>query len=122
MSPIPIKMNDRKSYTVEEWWTNSQIELVKDSSRTWQKKRFTVVPGFWTLVNGMKVLSKLSQEKHLLEGEVPDNTAWEHEHCELCWTKISENENDQQEGYTDEEEWVCIQCYARYIAPTRQPI
>jgi len=78
--------------------------------------------GFWTLVNGMKVLGKLSQDKHLPEGAVPDNTAWEHEHCELCWTKISENVNDQQEGYTDEEEWVCIQCYARYIAPIRQPI
>jgi len=117
-----MKMNDQKSYTVEEWWTHSQVELVKDSSRTWQKKRFAVVPGFWTLVNGMKVLGKLSQEKHLPEGAVPDNTAWEHEHCELCWIKISENENDQREGYTDEEEWVCIQCYARYIAPIRQPI
>lgn len=112
-------MNEMKSYVLEEWWTDSQIELVKDLSRIWVKKRFEKVPGVWIFENGQRILAKLSQHEELREGGVIDFTAWDHEHCELCWDKISENINDNQEGYTDENEWLCLECYNKYIAPLR---
>jgi len=54
-------MTEKKTYILEDWGTDSQIELVKDSSRTWEKKRFKVVPGFWTLKDGTKVLGKVTR-------------------------------------------------------------
>jgi hypothetical protein len=48
-----------------------------------------------------------------------DNTAWDHEHCELCWATISEYLVHQQEGYTDGKEWLCIECHDKYITPVR---
>ena len=37
----------------------------------------------------------------------------DHEHCELCWQKISSYEGDDREGYTDDAayHWVCLGCW-----------
>ena len=108
-------MTEKKSYIIEDWWTDSQIEIVKDFSRIWQKKRFKVVPGFRILKDGTKVLGKVSEHEHLPEGAVLDDTAWDHEHCELCRATISEYLVHQQEGYTDGKGWLCIECHEKYI-------
>jgi len=59
---------------------------INQFNRLWEKKRVKVVPGFWILNDGTKVLGKVSQHEHLPEGAMLDNMAWDHEHCELCWT------------------------------------
>jgi len=109
-----------KNYIIEDWWTDSQIELVKDIARTWEKKRFKVVPGFWILQDGTKVLGKLSQHEDLPEGAIIDNGAWDHEHCELCSATISEHAGHQHQGYTDGRGWLCVECHDKYIRPKIQ--
>lgn len=39
--------------------------------------------------------------------------SWDHEHCALCWEKISQYEGDQHEGYVtaDGLRWVCEDCF-----------
>ena len=109
-------MNEEKFYLLEDWWSDSQMELVKDSSRIWIRNQFKASVGFWILRDGNKILGKVSQHEELPPDAIIDNTAWDHEHCALCWDKISENENDQHEGYTDGDEWICTPCYNKYIA------
>jgi len=39
---------------------------------------------------------------------------WDHDHCEFCWAKFTEDHPDTlQEGYTTEDEyhWVCKKCF-----------
>ena len=38
---------------------------------------------------------------------------WEHDHCEFCWRRFSENPGDLNEGYATEDEyrWICEDCY-----------
>jgi hypothetical protein len=38
---------------------------------------------------------------------------WDHDHCEFCWAKFSENPEDLHVGYvsSDNYHWVCEQCY-----------
>ena len=38
---------------------------------------------------------------------------WEHDHCEFCGLKFSENQGDMHEGYAtlDGYHWVCVPCY-----------
>jgi hypothetical protein len=101
----------------EEWWTDDQRELVEDLSRYWTKTRFETGPGIWISMNGGRMLRKLRKGEDLPEGCAMDMKAWDHEHCALCWRTISENPVHQQEGYTDGEDWLCIECYNKYIMP-----
>ena len=43
----------------------------------------------------------------------PPDSRNDHEHCELCWNKISIYEGDLHFGYYEEESksWICPTCY-----------
>src|ERR1700732_1031210 len=112
-------MAEKKSTVKEDWWTDWQRELVEDDLRIWIKEKFKVTAGYWIIQNGSKILGKLIKGEVLPKGATLDHDAWDHEHCGLCWTKISENNKDQQEGYTDGKEWLCLECYERYIVPRK---
>jgi len=105
-----------KNYIIENWWTPSQIEIVKDTFRVWTKKEFKTTSGFF---DGGKLLGKTSNHEAIPPDAVVDSTAWDHEHCELCFETISDNEGYQHEGYTDGKEWLCVNCYGKYLAPFR---
>ena len=108
-------MDDKNSLPYEDWWMDDQKELVDDTSIVWQKKRFKPVAGFWLTENGKRILSKISEHEILPPNAIIDNKAWDHEHCSLCWKKISEYPVDDHEGYTNEKDWLCIECYNKYI-------
>lgn len=38
---------------------------------------------------------------------------WDHDHCEFCMAKFSENPENLHEGYTttDSYHWICEECY-----------
>jgi hypothetical protein len=48
------------------------------------------------------------------DGEIVPG-GWDHEHCELCWQRIGSG--GDRERYTGANQWVCVRCYKRYIAP-----
>jgi hypothetical protein len=109
-------MNEDNKHIIEEWWTKSQINLVKDSFRIWIKKAFKSTSGFWTQPTGAKLPSKTSQHDVIPEDAIIENTAWNHEHCELCFETISDHGDFQREGYTDNKAWLCIDCFNKYIS------
>jgi len=47
---------------------------------------------------------------------------WDHDHCEICTHKIwDRGEEEDRFGYTtDGREWVCTQCYRRFLAPNAE--
>ena len=108
-----------ENWTIEAWWTPFQIPLVKDTSRVWIRKEFKSTSGFWKQVDGGKLLGKTSGQETLPPDATVDSTAWDHEHCELCFETISDRGDYQNEGYTDGKEWLCITCFNKYIAPPR---
>ena len=108
-------MCESESNTSEEWWTGDQKDLVEDASRHWRKAVFETSPGYWISINGGRMLGKLGKDGSLPEGAILDANAWDHEHCGLCWQKISEHPGDQHDGYFDGEDWLCIDCYNKYI-------
>ncbi len=44
---------------------------------------------------------------------------WSHDHCEICWWSIHEDDEPEYgEGYTsDGHKWVCTECFNQFIAP-----
>ena len=108
-------MDENNRPILEDWWTPDQIELVEDVSRHWIKAQFVTVPGVWIPMVGGRVLRKLEPGEAIPDNATLDANAWDHEHCRLCWQKISENLADQQEGYQDGDDWLCVECYNKYI-------
>lgn len=59
------------------------------------------------------------QEKYLTEVKLirtpfaPLSKTWDHEHCEFCWAKFSNHEDDLHNGYVTEDKrtWICPECY-----------
>ncbi|MCP3929739.1 MAG: hypothetical protein GY705_11630 [Bacteroidetes bacterium] len=41
---------------------------------------------------------------------------WDHEHCAICWSTISENEN-QEYFIGNNKHPICIECYRNHIQP-----
>ena len=45
------------------------------------------------------------------------NPNWDHDHCSICWEKISDLKGTEHEAYADEEnfDWICKSCFKKYI-------
>ena len=99
---------------VEQWWTKKQLAVVDDRSINWRLETFRASPATATVVEGARVLGKSSGAADP-SATLPDG--WDHEHCELCWSKISALSGDSADGYTDGNKWLCISCYSTFIAP-----
>jgi hypothetical protein len=110
-------MVNNMQHPIEEWWTDYQKALVRDRSAVWARKAFKKVAGIWTATEGGRVLKKLIEGEALPDGGVVDENAWDHEHCELCWTTISDYPTYEHEGYTDGKNWLFVSCYEKYVAP-----
>jgi len=42
---------------------------------------------------------------------------WTHYHCILCWTVLfAANDPELSSGYTNGQDWLCSDCYARFVA------
>jgi hypothetical protein len=86
----------------EDWWTPMQLALVEDRCRCWQAQTFRPSDAL--------VQSPTNEIEVMPEG-------WDHEHCTLCWQKISLRSGDCQSGYTDGKSWLCTECYEKFIIP-----
>ena len=64
----------------------------------------------WRLQGQKKYLTGVSLTKRKYRSCRED---WEHDHCEFCGAKFSENPDDLSVGYTTADcyYWVCEECY-----------
>ncbi|HLH55264.1 MAG TPA: hypothetical protein VKY92_16795 [Verrucomicrobiae bacterium] len=101
----------------EGWWTPEQLGLVQDRSRQWILRSFEPSDSVAFLLAGQTIARK----RELGEAVSPETSVtpggWDHEHCSLCWQKISQLPGDKGCGYTDGRDWVCRPCYERFIVP-----
>lgn len=98
-----------------EWLTPTQIDLIKDPLRKWQKETFTQQDAIVRRVNGGVTGQKKSEGEEPAADEWIMPGGWDHEHCALCWETISDFEGHQHSGYTDGKKWLCADCYKKYI-------
>ena len=43
-------------------------------------------------------------------------SGWYHDHCEICWWTLFESEDPERSiGYTDGINWVCTECYEKFL-------
>jgi hypothetical protein len=45
---------------------------------------------------------------------------WREDHCAICWWKLCESDSaEHSEGYTNGQDWLCTECYERFVSPKR---
>jgi hypothetical protein len=109
-------MDGKNKDSSDSSWSYSERELEKVRSINWTRKRFVAVDGFWTTKDGLRMLSKVSDDKQPPPDAILDKRAWDHEHCTLCFAKISEYDADINVAYSDtDKEWLCPDCYDTYV-------
>jgi hypothetical protein len=47
--------------------------------------------------------------------------AWPRDHCALCRWELNRTSPERQAGYTNGMEWLCAECYERFVAPPLDP-
>lgn len=55
----------------------------------------------------------LSNKSFTLKTYTPRSESWEHDHCEFCSAKISQDSSDIKQAYStdDNYHWVCQSCF-----------
>ena len=101
----------------EDWWTPPQAELVEDRSRHWRLQTFQVSDALAFRRDGETITRQKKPEESVPRDAKVVPGGWDHAHCALCWRKISLHPSDQSSGYTDGVEWLCTDCYEKYLIP-----
>ncbi len=67
----------------------------------------------WRLAGQERYLSGVALSKRTWRRRCEE---WDHDHCEFCFAKLSESENDLHQGYAteDEQHWICEACYGDF--------
>jgi len=110
-APLP---NVGEKLIFQSWWTPDQLELARDADRVWTERRFEAGPALTVHAeDDHSVLARATEQTP------PDDVTllprgWDHEHCALCWAKISET-SGQASAYYSDGDWLCMKCYGSYV-------
>jgi hypothetical protein len=104
------------TYTFVSWWGDSQLETAQSDPTKWERQNFEPKDSVQLHISdGLVMARKLEPNEASPKAEVVQG-GWNHEHCFLCWERISQYENELQVGYTDGKDWLCEACYERFVA------
>ncbi|MHC4985189.1 MAG: hypothetical protein ACYTFO_03445 [Planctomycetota bacterium] len=114
-------MSDRDEPSValhgQEWRLSDLREAVDSClQQTWRHQRWEVSDALFDS-DGRVGTRYHGQE--IAEGMKVIPGGWDHDHCEICWaTLCDQDDDDEHAGWTDGEgSWVCDECYQKLLAP-----
>ena len=111
------KLEDYVEIHGELWSANSIRELSRYYWRFhWEKRR-------WAPRDAL--VQRSNRKLHLYTGQSYDHEKfelvkgeWSEDHCSICWWKVCESVSpEHDEGYTNGQDWLCTECYARFLSP-----
>jgi len=108
-------LNINSTYIYIPLWSKDQLEIAQSSSERWHKEQFKEQDMVtFSSDDGSVIGRKVEQDDEIGNGTIVPG-GWDHEHCELCYKTISAIEGYDSIAYTDKKNWVCEQCYEKYI-------
>jgi hypothetical protein len=108
-------LQPKEMYRFETWWFAPWLDVVMDAAKVWRRETFTTSDSA-VYQTGKAVMTRRAAEADRARGVEIEPGGWEHEHCRVCMAKISQLEPYAHVGYTDGSDWLCTQCYERFIA------
>ena len=108
---------------------NSQIEDTIEycRSQNWQKQNWQPKPGLVRKRTGfLSIISRYTGQDYDLRKFELAPSSWTYDNCKICSWKICDSDNPETSvGYTNGREWLCTECYERFIknlAPQEVPV
>ncbi len=113
-SPIQV---DSITPWLDGYWQAYHLTMILDPHAVWKRTKFT--PSSAQHFRQSEVYGWIKAGQEMPDGAVPtqaDDMGWDHEHCELCQSKIG-REGDAH-GYMDRNDrWLCERCCQDYAEP-----
>ena len=115
-STSPIQVGSVAPW-LDGYWQAYHLTMILDSQSVWKRMEFT--PSSAQHFRSGDVHGWTKAGHKLPANAVPtsiDEVGWDHEHCELCQSKIGIGGDDH--GYIDSKDrWICERCYRDYAEP-----
>ena len=111
----PILKPDLILPYVDDYWQPRDIAIAIDEKMVWNKIKFKATDAEYFKTGGVVGWQEVGKN-------IPDGAerlgikkdGWDHEHCNYCNERISENEH--KIGYNNKRnDWVCETCFSKYI-------
>ncbi|MFZ0963485.1 MAG: Clp protease N-terminal domain-containing protein [Terriglobia bacterium] len=119
-------------------WAKAKIEdYVEIHDKLWSNKSVRDVSEFYQKFHWEKrqwvardaLVQRSNRKLQLYAGQSYDpekfelvQGAWSEDHCAICWWALCESDSPEHgEGLTNGQDWVCTECYERFLGPKRPP-
>jgi hypothetical protein len=99
-------------YKEENIWQFRVDDSETDKISFFVGETVSVVDGYW----GERVRLVFDTSMKWVKAEFKIKGRWDHDHCDICWQTISENENTTHYIGNDQHP-ICIDCYQNYVKP-----
>ncbi len=99
---------------LDGYW-GERAALVLDRQRRWSQRVFESVDA-WAFHRPGGTLVGNVMGPDLPEGAKIIRGGWDHEHCEICWEKISPH-TDPVAMFSEPDHWICRGCHEDYVVP-----
>ena len=116
-TPIsPIQVGSAAPW-LDGYWQAHHLTMILDPQAVWKRTEFTPSPAQYFRQGKVYGWTKAG---HKLPADlIPtriDAAGWDHEHCELCGSRIGAGGDCH--GYVDRSDrWLCERCYQAYAEP-----
>lgn len=101
-----------------ELWTANTIRQLRERLRKfhWEKRRW---------VPRDALVQRTDRKLHLYSGQAYDpekfelvKGGWSEDYCAICWWRLCESDSaEHSEGFTNGQDWLCTECYERFLNP-----
>jgi hypothetical protein len=96
------------------YW-GERAALVLDRNRQWKERAFEPVDAVAYERAGDALVGNATNQ-NLPEGGTLVKGGWDHEHCDICWEKISPH-TDPIAVFSEPDHWICRKCYEKFVIP-----
>jgi hypothetical protein len=111
----PCLLQIGQEYSFIHTWDEGQQEIAHSNPEQWSKEIFKAADMIlFKRPDGTSMGREYYDGEDIGDGVVVPG-GWGHEHCEMCFKTIAAYEPYEHTGYTDGSQWVCIECYNKYI-------
>lgn len=104
------KLEIGRSYPQGDGYWGERAELVLNHSLVWRAREFHASDAVW--FEHSRTMCPLSGE--IPAGGVLVKGGWDHEHCEICSEKISQ-QTSPVGVFAEPGHWICDDCYQRFV-------
>lgn len=98
----------------DAYW-GERAPLVLDRKRIWTQRTFGPSDAISYKGPDSTVVAEATHPS-LPEGGTVIKNGWDHEHCELCWEKIS-SWTDPVAMFSEPNHWICRACHKNFVVP-----